>query len=71
MPLSNDLAFSRDDLLAAISAMAPKKKTADDPAVVEFETARRGAAAYLPQVNRLITEALGVDVAVLGRAGAC
>jgi len=42
-----------------------------DPAVVEFETARRGAAAYLPQVNRLITEALGVDVAVLGRAGAC
>jgi cell fate (sporulation/competence/biofilm development) regulator YlbF (YheA/YmcA/DUF963 family) len=42
-----------------------------DPAVVEFETARQGAAAYLPQVNRLITEALGVDVAVLSRAGGC
>jgi cell fate (sporulation/competence/biofilm development) regulator YlbF (YheA/YmcA/DUF963 family) len=42
-----------------------------DPTVVEFETARRGAAAYLPQVNRMITEALGVDVAVLSRAGGC
>jgi cell fate (sporulation/competence/biofilm development) regulator YlbF (YheA/YmcA/DUF963 family) len=42
-----------------------------DPTVVEFETARRGAEAYLPQVNRLITEALGVDVAALGRAGGC
>lgn len=42
-----------------------------DPVVVELETARRGVAAYLPQVNRLITEALGVDIAVLSRAGGC
>jgi len=42
-----------------------------DPVVVELETARRSVAAYLPQVNRLITEALGVDIAVLSRAGGC
>lgn len=42
-----------------------------DPVVVEFETARRGVETYLPAVNRLITEALGVDIAVLSRAGGC
>jgi cell fate (sporulation/competence/biofilm development) regulator YlbF (YheA/YmcA/DUF963 family) len=42
-----------------------------DPMVVGFETARRGVEGYLPAVNRLITEALGVDIAVLSRAGGC
>jgi hypothetical protein len=33
--------------------------------------AERGAAAHLVEVDRLITELLGVDVAVLAGAGGC
>lgn len=60
--------LTREDIdrLRSVRALASA-----DPTVVEFEAARRGAAAYLPQVNRMITEALGVDVAALSRAGGC
>jgi cell fate (sporulation/competence/biofilm development) regulator YlbF (YheA/YmcA/DUF963 family) len=60
--------MTREDIdrLRSVRALA-----SSDPVVVEFETARRGVEAYLPTVNRLITEALGVDMAVLSRAGGC
>jgi hypothetical protein len=38
---------------------------------MEAQTAQQAAAAYLPQVNRLITQLLGVDIAALARAGGC
>jgi hypothetical protein len=41
------------------------------PAVIGLTATQRGAAAYLPQVNDLITELLGVDVAALAGAGGC
>ena len=60
--------MTREDIdrLRSVRALA-----SSDPVVVGFETARRGVEAYLPAVNRLITEALGVDIAVLSRAGGC
>lgn len=66
--LQAEATLTREDIDRLRSA---RTLASADPVVVEFETARRGAAAYLSQVNRLITEALGVDVAVLGRAGGC
>lgn len=50
---------------------AAQNEAWSDPVVMELATAQRGAAAYLPQVNGLITELLGVDIAVLAGAEGC
>ena len=60
--------MTRDDIDRLRSARA---LASSDPIVAALETARRGVTAYLPQVNRVVTEALGVDMAALSRAGSC
>jgi cell fate (sporulation/competence/biofilm development) regulator YlbF (YheA/YmcA/DUF963 family) len=50
---------------------AAQREAQSHPFVLELSLAERGAAAHLLQVDRLITELLGVDVAVLARAGGC
>ena len=60
--------LTRDDI---DHVRAAQNETWSDPVVMELATAQRGAAAYLPQINGLITELLGVDVAALAGAGGC
>jgi Uncharacterized conserved protein len=63
-----DGTLTRDDI---DRVRAAQNETWSDPAVMELATAQGEAAAYLPQINRLITELLGVDVAALAGAGGC
>lgn len=60
--------LTRDDI---DRVRAPQNEAWSAPAVMELATAQRGAAAYLPQVNDLITELLGVNIAALAGAGGC
>ena len=60
MPLSNDLAFSREDLLAAICTHAARQKDASDPALLAFLD-QYCADAFVEDVLALTTE----DAAVL------
>ena len=63
-----DGGLTRDDI---DRVRAAQNETWSDPVVMELATAQRGAAAYVPQINKLITELLGVDVAALAGAGGC
>lgn len=60
--------MTREDIdrLRSVRASA-----SSNPIVLALETAQAGVRAYLPHVNGLITEALGVDIAALSRAGSC
>lgn len=60
--------LTRDDI---DRVRAAQNEAWSAPAVMELTTAQRGAAAYLPQVNDLITELLGVNIAALAGAGGC
>ncbi len=42
-----------------------------NPAIAAFIKAEQNAALYLPQVNREISDLLGVDFATLGRVSGC
>jgi NAD-specific glutamate dehydrogenase len=55
LPLSNDLAFSRDDLFSAVRALAPAKTDADDPALLAF-LEQYHADAFLEDFLALTTE---------------
>jgi len=50
---------------------AAQREAQSHPFVLALSLAERGAAAHLVEVDRLITELLGVDVAVLAGAGGC
>lgn len=63
-----DGTLTRDDI---DRVRAAQNETWSDPAVMELATAQRGATAYLPQIDGLITELLGVDIAALAGAGGC
>lgn len=63
-----DGTLTRDDI---DRVRAAQNETWSDPVVMELATAQRGAAAYLPQIDGLITELLGVDIAALAGAGGC
>ena len=63
-----DGTLTRDDI---DRVRAAQREAWSAPAVMELTTAQRGAAACLPQVNDLITELLGVDIAALAGAGGC
>lgn len=60
--------MTREDIdrLRSVRALA-----SSNPIVVALDAAQAGVMAYLPQVNGVVTEALGVDIAVLSRAGGC
>lgn len=63
-----DGTLTRDDI---DRVRAAQNEAWSDPIVMAARTAEQAAAAYLQQVNRQITELVGVDIAALAGAGGC
>ena len=63
-----DGSLTRDDI---DRVRAAQNEAWSQPVAKDLATAQRAAAAVLPEVNQLITELLGVDVAALAAARGC
>lgn len=63
-----DGALTREDI---DRVRAAQNEAWSEPVVMEVRGAHQEAAAYLVEVDGIITQLLGVDIAALARAGGC